>query len=173
MPASKAYLAEHEAYWQSKIPGNPEGWRVRDAIISWKDTIAATTTGRAIGGTFDWKANVWGVYTIPTGYWRGLRLGGGANMAGPRIIGSQLGAPTDYIKMDAYAIASAMLSYSFKIGRASAYLQVNVDNLFNYNSPIFNSVGTTGGNRIAKANYPYGYYYFPPRMARFQLTVTF
>jgi hypothetical protein len=173
MPASKAYLAEHEEYWQSKIPGNPDGWRVRDAIINWKETIAATDKGRALGGTFDWKANVWGVYTIPTGILKGARIGGGANMAGPRIIGNQLGAPKDYIKMDAYAIASLMMSYYFKIGRASAYVQVNVDNLFNYNKPIFNSTVMTGGNRVERANYPGGYYYITPRMVRFQLTVTY
>ncbi|MDR2674149.1 MAG: TonB-dependent receptor plug domain-containing protein [Opitutaceae bacterium] len=173
MPASKAYLAEHEAYWQSKIPGNADGWRVRDALQNWKAIIDATDKGRAIGGTFDWKANIWGVYTIPTGTLKGVRIGGGANMAGPRIIGNQLGAPKDYIKMDAYAIASLMASYNFKIGRASAYFQVNVDNLFNYYSPIFNSVGMTSGNRVAKANYPNGFYYIPPRMVRFQLTLTY
>ncbi|MDR0902667.1 MAG: hypothetical protein LBM92_07865, partial [Opitutaceae bacterium] len=173
MPASKAYLAEHEEYWQSKIPGNPDGWRVRDAILNWKDTMTATTNGRTMNGTFDWKANVWGVYTIPTGFFKGVRIGGGANMSGPRIIGNQLGAATDYIKMDPYAVSSVMASYSFRIGRAWAYLQMNVENLFNYNSPIFNSVGTSTGNRIARGNYANGFYYVEPRMFRFQLTVKY
>ncbi|WP_145928965.1 TonB-dependent siderophore receptor [Termitidicoccus mucosus] len=180
MPGSRAYLAEHEPEWRAWMQAHPnDAWRVEQQLSSWINTVSDSVNGRTLNGTFDYRANFYGVYTFSKGILKGFRIGGGGNLYGRRVIGNVLGDGKNYIKADAYAVYTLMTAYAFKLGRTSVYIQVNIDNLFNYDKPVFNNVQLTGGRtpwntpETANTAYPFGYYYNNPRMLRLGMTVSF
>ena len=46
----------------------------------------------------DYRANIFGNYTVPATFLKGLRIGAGAQFFGPRIIGAPLADPNAYLK---------------------------------------------------------------------------
>ena len=85
---------------------------------------------RVQNGTYTYRYNLMGVYTVRSGPLRGLRLGSGAQVYGPRVIGNEIDRPYDYVYSKSYYLVSGSLGYSVKLPRARLDLQLNVDNLF-------------------------------------------
>jgi outer membrane receptor for monomeric catechols len=111
---------------------------------------------------------VTGVYTVRKGALRGLRVGAGGQFYGPRVIGNEIDRPYDYVYATSYYLLSGSLGYQIKLQRARLDLQVNVDNLLNYDKPMFNGMLVYQNTLV-----PYGFRRMNPREARFTSTLSF
>lgn len=168
LPDIKAYFARYVPVWEAGItdPSSPYPSRIREHIDVAENSIASFTDGRPLNGTIKWNANIFGNYRFNTGALKGLRLGGGVNFYGKRIIGSPTDSPYTLIHSDDYYLLSAMAGYAFKIAGVQLDLTLNVTNVLDYSDPVFK--GVTVYNNIT---YRDVYSYIEPR--KFLLTATF
>jgi outer membrane receptor for monomeric catechols len=127
--------------------------------------IQSGNEGRALNNQADYTGSVFGNYNLPSGFLKRTSVGGGVVVIGRRIIGNQVGNAFDYIKAPAYYTMSLTAAHSAKLFRKNVRFQLNVNNLLDYDLPVYTSVGT----RNAK-NYRNGFYYIEPR--KFVLSAT-
>lgn len=223
-PATKAYIAEHSPEWYSLLD-NPYASEDRKNTLKqeldYVDMVMRNRVdGRPLVGTPDYTANVFTSYTFLRGPLKGLKIGGGAQFVGPRILGIHKywdpsvdkgldangrkqptgdwkESPGWGYKSDSSMLATAMLSYNFKLWRRNFLFQVNVSNLFNsdkyiYSSGIGNSTASNNytwqkrdanGNPVFAENgspqmeggkqVPQGFRYTTPRKVTFTIRATF
>lgn len=166
----RAYVAANTPLWESwaNDPNNPTRVSDQNSLRGVQNTVNGFQDERVQNGTYNYRTNVTGVYTLRSGPLRGLRLGSGAQFYGPRVIGNQIDRPYDYIYARAYHLVSASLGYGWKLPRARLDLQLNVENLLNYDTPMFNGMFTVN-NRLV----PYGFRRMTPREARLTSTMRF
>jgi len=166
----RAYVAANTPLWEqwANDPTNPTRVSDRNSLRGVQNTVNSFQDERVQNGTYNYRTNVTGVYTLRSGPLRGLRLGSGAQFYGPRVIGNELDRPYDYIYARAYYLVSGSLGYSWKLPRARLDLQLNVENLLNYDTPMFNGMFTLN-NRLV----PYGFRRMTPREARVTSTLRF
>jgi hypothetical protein len=119
-------------------------------------------------GTYKHRYNLTGVYTMKTGALRGLRVGSGVQVYGQRLIANEIDRPYDYVYARAYHLVSASLGYPVKVGRHRLDVQVNVDNVLNYDTPMINGMFIYGDRLI-----PYGFRRMNPPELRFTSTLKF
>jgi hypothetical protein len=166
----RAYVAKNTPLWEqwSNDPANPT--RVSDAnqLRTIQNTVNGFQDERVQNGTYDHRYNVLGVYTLRSGPARGLRIGAGAQFYGPRVIGNEIDRPYDYVYARAYHLVSGSLGYTFRLPRARLDLQANVDNLLEYDTPMYNGMFVLG-NRLV----PYGFRRMNPRELRLTSTLRF
>ena len=137
-------------------------------------TIDNFQEGRAQNYTYKNRYNLLGVYTFQRSPVKGLRAGLGAQFFGPMIIGNELDRPFDYVYRKSNYLLSGSLGYTFKVKRQRFDVQLNVDNLLDYDKPLVNGLFVqTSATTGARVNIPYGFKYAWPRAARLTLTVPF
>jgi iron complex outermembrane recepter protein len=126
---------------------------------------------RALNGTQKYTLNLFANYGFQSAPLKGLRVGGGANFVGRRLIGNQLNLPFDYYYGEARSIFTATSSYDFKVRNRPVTLQLNVSNLLDHERPIFtNAVTNVITNNRAVGQ---GYYYENPRTFTLTATIRF
>ena len=171
-------------WFQAQLP-TFEKW-ANDATLPASDTrrslsVTAITSGQrllndsAVGRTqnrmFDYRVNIFGNYTIPATWLKGVRVGAGAQFFGPRVIGAPLTDATGYLYDRAYHLATASLGYRFSrrlVGeKMDVDLQLNVVNLFAYADPLF------AGTAVYNNTLQYPNYYTIPEPRTVRLTTTF
>ena len=166
----RAYVAKNIPQWEqwANDPANPT--RVSDAnqLRTIQNTVNGFQDERVQNGTYQYRYNALGVYTFRTGPVRGLRAGLGAQFYGPRVIGNEIDRPYDYVYARAYHLVSGSLGYTFRLPRARLDLQANVDNLLDYDTPMYNGMFVLG-NRLV----PYGFRRMNPRELRLTSTLRF
>ena len=141
-------------------------------------------------------ANLYTDYQFREGRWRNLRVGGGFNFRGRRIIGNRAAdtmvdpanpttaiRETRYTAMNpvytpSYLTATATLSYSYRINKAYTLLaDLRVANLFNYDKPIYSATALRppDGNlsNPARTAVPYMLNYLVPRSYTLSATLKF
>jgi len=166
-----AYVTPNLALWQplaaNTINTSDSLW-----ISQVKANIDAALEGRSQDRTYTYRYNVFGIYTIRTTLLKGLRFGGGAQFYGQSQIGNYPGQPFNYMYAEAYHLVSAQLGYTIKIGRYSADVQLNVDNVLGDDHTIYSGViaQTLQG---AMVNVPYGNKAIWPRSYRLTVTLPF
>jgi len=142
-----------------------------------------------------YTANAYSDYRFSDGRLRGLRVGYGMQFRGPQVIGYR-GADTvvnpanpaqaiDDPNADAYTVvwqkayflATATVGYPVKLAGRKVEFNLSVTNLFNYDTPLYNTAGlrATDGNLAspARTSYPRFYSYTTPRSFRLSATHTF
>ena len=142
-----------------------------------------------------YTANAYSDYRFSDGRLRGLRVGYGMQFRGPQVIGYR-GADTvvnpanstqaiDDPNVDAYSVvwqkayflATATVGYPVKLAGRKVELNLSITNLFNYDTPLYNTAGlrATDGNLAspARTSYPRFFSYTTPRSFRFSATHTF
>ena len=133
------------------------------AITSGQRLLTDSAVGRTQTRIHDYRANIFGNYTVPATFLKGLRIGAGAQFFGPRIIGAPLADPDAYLKDRRYYLATASLGYRFSrkvVGeKVDVDVQVNIVNLLAYKDPIF--AGTAVYNNTIQ--YPNYYTIAEPR----------
>jgi outer membrane receptor protein involved in Fe transport len=181
VPDTRAYYNANIGLWESvyAAPGAPGNKNtIRQAIDDFKQYIDNAEDGRKQNGTPDWRLNVIISYGIPSGPLRALRLGVGANVFGKSVIGNEVDRPFDYIYRKGYPIMMAFATYRLKIYNYPVELQLNIQNLLDYDKPIYTSTtiydDTTysgaGNNRHAY----YGNFNYPePRKYILSATIRF
>jgi iron complex outermembrane receptor protein len=168
------YVNQNFATWQALANNAANSNKVTDT--TWVNQITQTLTGfqegRSQNFTYDYRYNVFGVYTFNNTQIKGLRIGGGAQFYGPSIVGNEIGLPFNYVYAKKYHLVSAQIGYPFKIGKYLIDVQLNVDNLLDYDDTITNGlfVYTLNGQSI---NVPYGKKAVWPRAARLTVTIPF
>lgn len=166
----RAYVAENMPQWErwANDPANPT--RVSDAnqVRTIQNGINGFQDERVQNGTYKYRYNATGVYTVRSGPLKGLRLGAGAQFYGPRVIGNQIDRPYDYIYSKSYYLVSGSLGYQFKLTRARLDLQANVDNLLNHDDPMLNGMIVRGTQLV-----PYGFRRMNPPELRLTSTLRF
>ena len=167
LPDLREYIATNRAEWEAAIadPTNPDRNTINSNYTNLLASIVSAADGRSVTGTYDYRGNIFGNYEIQSGPLKGLRLGGGANLYGRRLIGNSVTNAFDYIYAKEYVIYSAVANYNVKLGKRRVQLALNIANLFDYDDPVYNS--TTVYQNVA---YKGGFSYIAPRNA--QLTVT-
>jgi iron complex outermembrane receptor protein len=166
----RAYYEANIAEWQAGTTDPTLAANVRTSIQNQITAINAiidgATPGRTPNGTQKYTANIFANYAFQQQSLRGLRVGGGANFVGRRVIGNQLNRPLDLYYGEARHVFTATATYDFKVRRYPVSLQLNISNLLDYDKPIFTSALTNAiTNNRAVGN---GYYYEDPR--KFTLT---
>ena len=143
-----------------------------------------------------YTANAYSDYRFSRGKLAGLRLGYGMQFRGPQVIGYR-GADTivnpanpataiDDPKVDAYTVVwqkayflgTATIGYPVKLfGRQKVDLNLSITNLFNYDTPLYNTIGLRAANgdltSSARVSYPRYFSYTTPRSFRLSATRTF
>ncbi len=143
-----------------------------------------------------YTANAYSDYRFSRGKLAGLRLGYGMQFRGPQVIGYR-GADTivsatnpllavDDPKVDAYTVVwqkayflgTATIGYPVKLfGRQKVDLNLSITNLFNYDTPLYNTIGLRAANgdltSPARVSYPRYFSYTTPRSFRLSATRTF
>jgi outer membrane receptor protein involved in Fe transport len=169
-PDVRAYVATHMPQWErwANDPANPT--RVSDAnsVRSIQSFINGFQDDRRQNGTYKYRCNVTGVYTMRKGALRGLRIGAGSQFYGQRLVGNQIDRPYDYVYGPAYHLVSGSLGYQVKLLHARLDLQFNVDNVLDYDEPIFNGKTNYQGTLVK-----YGFRRVNPRSFRLTSTLSF
>ena len=142
-----------------------------------------------------YTANAYSDYRFSRGKLTGLRLGYGMQFRGPQVIGYR-GADTrvnpanpataiDDPTVDAYTVvwqkayflATATVGYPVKIARHKIDFNLSITNLFNYDTPLYNSIGLRAREgdltSPARVSYPRYFSYTTPRSFRLSATKTF
>ncbi len=168
------YVNQHFATWQALAsnPANPASANDVFLVNQISQVISNFQEGRAQNLTYKYRYNIYGVYTFRDTALKGMRLGGGAQFFGPSIIGNEIGRPYDYIYAESYHLVSIQAGYPFKIRGQKVDVQLNVDNLLDYDEPRYNGVAThtLKGNSVVV---PYGFKNIWPRTIRLTVTVPF
>jgi outer membrane receptor for monomeric catechols len=143
------------------------------AITSGQRLLTDSAVGRTQTRIFDYRINIFGNYTVPTTFLKGLRVGAGAQFFGPRIIGAPLADPDAYLKDRGYHLATASLGYRFNrrvVGeKVDVDVQLNIVNLLAHKDPLF--AGTAVYNNTIQ--YPNYYTIAEPRTVRLTTTFSF
>lgn len=143
------------------------------AITAGQRLVNDSAVGRTQNRIYNYRVNVFGNYTLPATFLKGLRIGGGAQFFGKRVIGAPLADPNGYVYDRAYHLATASLGYNFakRIGgeKYNVDVQLNVINLFAYDNPLFG--GTAVYNNTIQ--YPNYYTIAEPRTVRLTTTLSF
>jgi outer membrane receptor protein involved in Fe transport len=175
LPDSHAYINANLPAWNAAVAAGVPS--VAGFLANELNAVNGSVDGRSQNGTYNWRANSFGVYTIPSGFLKGLRIGGGTNVFGKRLIGNQNNLPLAYIYARSYFTANALIGYSIRVRKVPVDLQMNVSNLFNYDYPLFYNVavaGSTGNNpTVVGAAFRSGYDYVQPRTFAFSGSVKF
>ncbi|MBI5381295.1 MAG: hypothetical protein HZA31_05290 [Opitutae bacterium] len=171
------YTSTHMAQWQAwaDLPAaqNPTKAADTTAVNQIKQALTGFQDGRAQNLTYKYRYNALGVYTFSKAALKGLRLGLGAQFFGPSLIGNPTNDAFAYIYAKSYYTMNANLGYPFKIGRTKMDVQLNIDNLLNYDKPLFNGLFPQTLPNGSTAMIPYGFKYQWPRAARLTLTIPF
>jgi len=105
---------------------------------------------------------------VRRGALKGLRLGAGSQCYGRRLVGNEIDRPYDYVYAPAYHLVSGSLGYQVKLPHGRLDLQLNIENVLDYDEPIYNGK-TTYQNRLV----PYGFRRPNPRAFRLTSTLSF
>ncbi len=168
------YVNQNFATWQALANNPTNPYRTNNLL--WVNQLTQAITnfqeGREQNLTYDYRANIFGIYTFRGNPLKGLRVGGGANFFGHSLVGNAPGNPYDYVYAKAYYLMNAQIGYPFKIGKYNVDMQLNIDNLLGYEDNIYNGVipQTIRGQTI---NIPYGTKNVWPRAARLTVTIPF
>ena len=166
----RAYVAQNTPLWEqwANDPTNPTRTSDTNSLRGIQNTVNGFQDERVQNGTYKYRYNLTGVYTLRTGPLRGLRIGSGAQFYGPRVIGNEIDRPYDYVYARSYYLVSASLGYPVKVRRARLDVQLNVDNVLNYDTPMFNGMFVVGDRLI-----PYGFRRMNPPELRLTSTLKF
>lgn len=159
--ATKAYFDENLPAWQNLLAQQTDPTiinTVNQRISAIRNRFEGYTEGRVLNNSYDYTANILGSYSFRQGAFKGLGVGGGVNFRGERLVGNRLGDPYDYLYADAYATASAWVSYGFTVFDHPLRLQLNVSNLFDDQemqptSGGFGNVTVNGATQFTQTNY--------------------
>lgn len=167
LPDTIRYLAENQPIWEAAktLPTTTNVNQINSDIATLVSRIQAGNEGRALNGQADYTGSIFGNYNLPSGFVKGASLGAGMVVIGRRIVGNQLGNSYDYIKAPAYYTFNASAGYTIKPFKKNIRLQLNVNNLLDYDEPVYTGIGTRSGR-----NYRNGFYYIEPR--KFILSAT-
>jgi hypothetical protein len=90
----KAYVAANLAQWTqwANDPTNAKRASDQSSLASVQQVVNGFQDDRAQNGTFKYRYNVLGVYTVRSGAMKGLRIGGGSQIYGPMLAGNQVDA---------------------------------------------------------------------------------
>jgi iron complex outermembrane receptor protein len=170
LPDVTKYYTDNLAQWQAGAndPTNPNSTRLQTNIANIANVVANAASGRALNGTYRWRANVFGNYEVQSGPLRQLRIGGGVNLFGRRLLGSPTNLPFEYIYDREYFVATGTLGYSLKMGGTPVVLSLNVSNLFDYREPVFSGVAVYLG-----ATYRNAYTFIEPRKTTLSVALRF
>jgi len=160
LPDTIAYFNENLPVWTAALtaPTTTNVGQINSDIAALRTRIQSGNEGRALNNQADYTANVFGNYAFTAGRVKGLSLGGGASFVGRRIIGNQVTNAFDYLKAPAYYTVTATAGYNLKLRNRNVRLQLNVNNLLDYNDPYYTGIRTLAGR-----NYRDGFYYIEPR----------
>jgi outer membrane receptor protein involved in Fe transport len=167
LPDTIKYFNENLPIWQAALsePTTTNIAQINADIAALRTRIQSGNEGRALNNQADYNGSIFGNYTFDEGTLKRLSVGGGFTVLGRRIIGNQVTNAFDYIKAPAYYTLSATAGYSFKVAKRDIKLQLNVNNLLDYDEPFYTGVRTLNGR-----NYRDAFYYIEPR--KFILTAT-
>ena len=135
------YVNQHKDLWLS--PANADrpstntsfGATVRDVWSTFEQTYAndTVTNGRMPFALRPENANTFARYDIRTGVLKGLAVGGGANWRGPMVLGYANNDSSRQVRGYEQIYVNGMLAYEHRLfGRYNVNLQLNVDNLLNF-----------------------------------------
>ena len=160
LPDTIAYFTENLPVWTAALtaPTTTNIGQINSDIAALRTRIQSGNEGRALNNQADYTANVFGNYSFTSGRVKGLSLGGGASLVGRRIIGNQVTNAFDYLKAPAYYTVTATAGYNLKLRNRNVRLQLNINNLLDYNDPYYTGIRTLAGR-----NYRDGFYYIEPR----------
>ncbi|MBI5380656.1 MAG: hypothetical protein HZA31_02030 [Opitutae bacterium] len=169
-----AYVTPKMATWTALANNAANPNRATDTtfVAQINQFISGFADGRSQDRTYKYRYNVFGVYTMPATRLKGLRLGAGVQVYGPSQIGNAIGLPYEYVYSKSYNLVSGSIGYTFRFGNRKIDVQVNVDNLLNYDSPVYNGLFAHVINGVTY-NIPYGNKAIWPRAARLTLTAPF
>jgi hypothetical protein len=166
----RAYVDQNMPLWRQWAgdPTNPTRTSDSDQIRTIQNTVNGFQDERVQNGTYKYRFNAMGVYTVRTGSLRGLRIGMGTQVYGPRVVGNQIDRPYDYVYAQSYHLVSGSLGYPVRLAHTRLDLQLNVDNLLNYDTPMYNGMFVYQNTLV-----PYGFRRMNPRELRLTSTLKF
>jgi iron complex outermembrane receptor protein len=169
------YITTNMPQWEqwAADPANPTRAADLTFVNQIKQTVNNFQNGRAQNLTYKYRYNAFGVYTFSHSPLKALRAGLGVQFFGPSIIGNEINQPFNYVYAKSYHVVMANLGYPFKFGKRKVDVQVNIDNLFNYDKPLYSGLFVQSTPTGSSVNIPYGFKYQLPRAVRLTMTIPF
>ncbi len=134
------YYRRHRPEWQRTLDrlvatGDSRALSFQTDLQTIDSRLASVANGLPLAGTLRYTANLFTTYEFPAGPLHGLRLGGGANLRGPRYVSFQprvAGDPDSFERLDSrgYALFSLVASHRLSLGSRAVLLRLNIENLF-------------------------------------------
>lgn len=174
----QAYVAAHLAEWNAGAAAAPgttlNGHTIIDpgvittAIQNIQNSLNGLTIGSLANNNLDYSANLAGTYRLREGKLKGLGINAGVNLRGRRKVSSvdaqikyNTTNPTvaqtrqaafDYLWVPSTFAATAGISYIHRYKKMTARYQLNVSNLLNDDSVIWNGYATIAANQLLNGN---------------------
>jgi outer membrane receptor for ferric coprogen and ferric-rhodotorulic acid len=159
------YLEANRALWLS-----PEN-AVRPTVNTFGSTVQATwdtiqhqlaidtqTNGRQPFAFRPESANAFARYDFRQGFLKGFAVGGGVNWRGPMVIAYRQNDASQPVKGYAQLFVNGLLSYEYRLTKKlSASVQLNVDNLLNFDDPYPRRAYWFDDTQSASVLYQYPY----------------
>lgn len=166
----RAYVAANTAQWEQWANDPTNATRVSDgnSLRTIQNTVNGFQDEREQNGTYKTRFNLTGVFTLRTGFLKGLRLGSGAQFYGRRLIANRIDRPYDYVYSRSYYLVSASLGYSFKLRNHRLDVQLNADNVLDHDEPMINGMFVYNNTLI-----PYGFRRMNPPEIKLTTTLKF
>lgn len=163
-PNARIYFAQHLPDWQAIANGTtPDAILLRSNLAD-AQRLLDNTAGSSVSANMPTKmANAFATYSFLDGSVKGLEIGAGANYFGKQFAGPGDLLYGERVMKPGYTLVSAMIAYTMKfpaLGRdVRARFQLNVDNVLDEDSLIFDGYQTFGSAGI-QGN---GYRFLNPR----------
>ncbi len=139
----------------------------RTAITSGQSLLNGGGVGKTALRTYKVRVNLFGNYTLQTGALKGLRVGGGVQYFGKRVIGTPLNEPAGYVYAPTSTTATATAGYTFRLAQKRTLdFQLNVANLLDNTKPVF------GGTAVYNNTTAFPNYFSLPLPRTYRLTTT-
>jgi hypothetical protein len=121
-------------------PNNPTRANDSTLVSGIESTIGSFQEGRSQNGTYKYRYNVFGVYTFQRAPIKGLRMGPGSQFFGSMIIENEINRSFDYVYRRSYHMVTGNIGYPLRFRHRKVDVQINVDNLLNYDKPLYNGL---------------------------------
>ncbi len=151
-PGLVRYYNANVKTWQDAVDNgtsiNPT--QVTTDIATIRNYIAALTPGTPLNNTYKYTGNIYATYTFNDSFLKNFSFGGGANMRGKAKVASTLANAYDYLYARDYYLVAAHATYRYRFSKnLNARFQLNISNVLNNDTPIYNSFSTYRVSNLA------------------------
>lgn len=151
---TKAHYNEYINFWRERAAApDTDGNGINTRLATIETGFVNSADGLPLVNRAKYTARFFTSYRIPSGKFKGLNIGGGFTVDGPRVIAAYrewngtafVADPNDPLRVveaEGFTLFNAMLSYEFKPWGKRVKAQLNINNLLDEDKMFYTSTAT-------------------------------